>query len=170
MSAFLQAVDAEIAALKRELLAHPAYVKMTELKRVRDLYGAVDKGPSVVADMPVQAYDAARKKSAPPMAGKSLEAVKVVAEILAAHQKPMRTAELMPHIIQRGIVFNGDAPQNILSSLLSRSEEVVSKGGHVGWALKAWDSAGGDMLAGSPPPADVQPEAQGREAGPGGGT
>jgi hypothetical protein len=53
-------------------------------------------------------------------------------------------------------------------SLLSRSPDVVSKGGHVGWALKEWDTAGSESSEGTPPPADDQPEAQGREAGPGG--
>lgn len=84
--------------------------------------------------------------------------------------QPLRTVQLMPLIEQRGIHFAGNAPQNILSSLLSRSPDVVSKGGHIGWALKEWDSAGDAMREGVTPPADVQPEAQGREAGPGGGT
>ena len=84
----------------------------------------------------------------------------------------MRTAQLLPLIEQRGISFAGNAPQNILSSLLSRSEDVVSQGGHVGWALKEWVSAGDPRADTFSSPADVQPEAeaQGREAGPGGVT
>jgi hypothetical protein len=99
-----------------------------------------------------------------------VDAVTAVVEILRGNGAPLRTAQLMPLIEQRGIHFAGNAPQNILSSLLSRSSDVVSKGGHIGWALKEWDSAGDDSSWRDTSPADAQPEAQGREAGPGGGT
>jgi hypothetical protein len=157
MSAFLQAVESEIAALKRELMAHPAYVKMTELNRVRDLYRAAENAPTATTAIQPKANEGERKKNAPPMAGKSLEAVNAVIEVLRSHGKPMRTAELLPHIVERGIIFNGNAPQNILSSLLSRSDDVVSKGGHVGWALASWDSEEGTSAASVSPSSDVQP-------------
>lgn len=165
MSVFLQAVEAEIAALLRELKSHPSYVKMIELKRVRDLYAASDKLSVAATTAEPQGGSIARKKIAPPMSGKSLEAVKAVVEILAAHGKPMRTAELMGYIAARGIVFNGDAPQNILSSLLSRSDEVVSRGGHIGWALASWDSEGGASADSVSPPSDVQPHSRPVEPG-----
>jgi hypothetical protein len=156
---FLDLLDQEIAAQERALEAHPAYVKLRALRATRALY-AGGEGREMIAstasyDAPMR--DASRRRSAPPMAGKSLEAVKAVVEVLTAQRKPMRTAELLPHIIERGIVFNGDAPQNILSSLLSRSDDVVSKGGHIGWALASWDSEGGTSAASVSPPSDVQP-------------
>jgi hypothetical protein len=163
---FLSLLDQEIEAQERVLEAHPAYVKLKALRAARALYAGSDQHPPVVARQP----DAVERRRPAPSAGKSLDAVSAVIEILRETGAPLRTMQLMPLIEQRGIHFAGNAPQNILSSLLSRSPDVVSKGGHVGWALTEWDSAGGDKPGGSAPPADVQPEAQGREAGPGGGT
>lgn len=99
-----------------------------------------------------------------------MEAVNAVIEVLRLIGGPVKTADLLEMIGKDGITFAGNAPQNVLSSLLSRSPDVVSKGGHIGWTLKEWDTAGGAEVGANTPPADDQPEAQGREAGPGGGT
>ena len=176
---FLEILDGEIAAQERVLEAHPAYVKLKALRATRDAYEATASqyGAAVAAlsksnEGPPKSLisSAAPRGRGPALSGKSLDAVSAVIEILRENGAPLRTAQLMPLIEQRGIHFAGNAPQNILSSLLSRSPDVVSKGGHIGWALKEWDSAGDDLLRGSTPPAYEQPEAQGREAGPGGGT
>lgn len=176
---FLEILDSEIAAQERILEAHPAYIKLKALRATRDAYGSgVAQYGATVAAMsesngsPPRSFlsAAAPRGRGAALSGKSLDAVSAVMEILRDAGQPLRTVQLMPLIEQRGIHFAGNAPQNILSSLLSRSPDVVSKGGHIGWALKEWDSAGDAMREGVTPPADVQPEAQGREAGPGGGT
>jgi hypothetical protein len=158
---FLASLDAEIAAQETILSGHPAWIKLKALRATRDVYVSGLTG--------TQNRTVERRRSAP-AAGKSSDAVSAVIDILAEHGRPLRTAQLLPLIEQRGISFAGNAPQNILSSLLSRSEDVVSQGGHVGWALKEWVSAGDPRADTFSSPADVQPEAQGREAGPGGGT
>jgi hypothetical protein len=162
MNRFSQALEEEIAALERELEAHPAYAKLKALRATRELYANVT--PQRPGISGVQ-----RSRNAA-LSGKSLDAVSAVIEILRDEGRAMRTAELMPLVNDRGITFSGNAPQNVLSSLLSRSSDVVSMGGHIGWALKEWDTAGSAEVGANTLPADDQPEAQGREAGPGGGT
>lgn len=168
---FLKTLDEEIAAQERVLAAHPAYIKLKALRVTRALYVGDYVQPDTTGFLPQrdQSPTKSRGRNAPSLAGKSLDAVNAVIEILRDTNAPLRTAQLMPLIADRGITFSGNAPQNVLSSLLSRSDEVVSLGGHVGWALTEWNSAGGETLGGNAPPADDQPEAQGREAGPGGG-
>ena len=164
---FLATLDAEIAAQEKILEAHPAYVKLKALRATRALYVQSEaSAPSQLA----QLFGDVPRPRAAPASGKSLEAVNTVIRILRTHRAPIRTAHLMKMLQEMGITFAGNAPQNILASLLSRTPEVVSKGGHIGWALAEWDSTGGDDLGGNPPPVEGSPEAQGREAGPGGGT
>lgn len=176
---FLEMLDGEIAAQERLLEAHPAFIKLKALRATRDAYGAsaASYGASVAAmstgsDAPPKSFlsGAGSRPRGAPLSGKSLDAVSAVIEILRLHKRPIRTAPLMDLVAQRGIEFSGNAPQNVLSSLLSRSPDVVSKGGHIGWALKEWDTAGGDELGGNAPPAVDETPAKDREAGSGGGT
>jgi hypothetical protein len=173
MPDFVQAIDGEIAALERELEVLPVYVKLRELKRVRSLYvhsdvAAREHGRSNRTEP--KTVHAPHKKNAPPMSGKSLEAIKAVIGILDLFGTPMRTAQLIDQLASMGITFSGSAPQNTLSSLLSRSLEVESRGGHIGWALTKWNTAGDGAPRSNASPADDETPAQGREAGPGGGT
>lgn len=162
---FLDTLDAEIATQERILETHPAYIKLKALRSTRALYVG---GPAPVAETkPAQSRGVVRSA---PLSGKSLDAVKAVIDYLRLIGSPVRTAELMSILEKDGIQFSGNAPQNILSSLLSRSPDVVSKGGHVGWALTEWDTAGGDKLGGDTPPAVNETQEHGREAGQGGGT
>lgn len=163
---FLEILDGEIAAQERILEAHPAYIRLKALRATRDAY------KSTVAQFGAAVASLAKSNDSPPKSflsgavprgrgaapsGKSLDAVSAVVEILRENGAPLRTAQLMPLIEQRGIHFSGNAPQNILSSLLSRSDDVVSKGGHIGWALASWDSEGGASATNMSPPSDVQP-------------
>jgi hypothetical protein len=173
MPGFEQAIAAEIAALERELEAHPVYVKLRELKRVRSLYApsvsSLPMASCIVARSESDWDGEPRKKNAPPMSGKTLAAINAAIDILDAHCAPLRTVELLDRLAAVGITFTGASPKNTLSTLLSRATEVESRGGHLGWALKKWNSAEGAGSEGTLPPADDQPDAKGREAGPGGG-
>jgi hypothetical protein len=164
---FLQSLDDEIATQERILESHPAYIKLKALRAARSLY-VNSAATSPVAESPA-ASENSRGRSGP-LSGKSLDALNAAIEILRERGSPMRTAELLPLIDERGIRFAAIAPQNVLSSLLSRSSEIVSKGRSIGWALAEWNTAGGVSSQGTSPPADSEPGAQGREAGPGGGT
>lgn len=66
-------------------------------------------------------------------------AVQHAVEILRHQGRPMRTIELMPLVFARGVTFFAKNKANVLSSLLSRSHDIVSKGGHIGWALREWE-------------------------------
>jgi hypothetical protein len=173
-------LDGEIAAQERLLEANPAYVKLKALRATREAYrvSAGNHSPSAIAMLPKVNTNAqngflsaivSRTRNTP-LSGKSLDAVNAVIRVLRIVGEPVKTASLLEIIRQDGIEFSGSAPQNVLSSLLSRSPDVVSKGGNVGWALKEWDTAGDDLLGGATPPAVDEAPAQGREAGPGGRT
>ena len=171
MSRFVQAIDEEITALERELEELPINVKLRELKRLRAIYTSGDSRARVVqVPLGVMSFAQGRPQRVWPAYGKSIEAVNGVIKILANAGAPLRTATLLERLGEIGVTFSGNAPQNTLASLLSRAPEVETRGGHIGWALSKWNSAGGDKPSSDAPPADDQPEAQGREAGPGGGT
>ncbi len=176
---FLEILEGEIAAQERLLEAQPAYVKLKALRATRDAYVGVNGSHGHAAASLAKGHaslqesflSSARSRArGAPLSGKSLEAVKAVIEVLRLIGSPVKTADLLDMIGKDGIFFSGHAPQNVLSSLLSRSPDVVSLGGHVGWALKEWNTAGGEKLGGDTPPAVNETPAQGREAGPGGGT
>lgn len=166
---FLKSLQSEIEAQERILEAHPAYIKLKALCATRDAYRGAVVDVAKASGQPQKSFLSGgmlRSRSAP-ISGKSLDAVNTVIDYLRLMGAPARTAELMGVLQKAGIHFSGNAPQNILSSLLSRSPDVVSKGGHVGWALKEWESVKDETLDGKPSSTDHQPDAQGREAGPG---
>jgi hypothetical protein len=173
MTSFMQAVDDEIAALERELEKQPVFVKLRELKRVRSLYvsGAdlQHKAPSNIARNEALLFKVHRKKNAPPMSGKTLDAINAAIGVLDAHGRPLRTVQLLGHLTDMGITFTGSSPQNTLSTLLSRATEIESRGGHLGWALKKWNSTEDNLLNGLESSVDSNPEAQDRKAGSEGG-
>ncbi len=76
-----------------------------------------------------------------------------------------------------GVQIGGNDPQNNLSAMLSNSPEFISNG-RMGWILArnapAWEHATNNSadasVEGTASADDLEPEAKGREAGPGGGT
>lgn len=179
MTQFVEALEAELADLERELKSHPAFVKLTELRKVRSMYIASMGSAAATRTPPVASFPpAAPRPRDRPASGKTLEALQAAEAYLDAHGKPKRTSEILRALEGNGIVFEGNAPQNTLSSILSKSDDFVSKGGHIGWALAKWGSVGDKLVSDYTSPTDVErqddlltePGAQGREAGPGGGT
>ena len=170
MSDFISALDHEITDLERALQAHPAFIKLQHLRSVRDLYAKRDdQGANTAKVAPTAFRDEAPTTRRLPTTGVSVAILDAVREFLRDREYPTPTREIMAMLDRSGIRIGGTNPQNSVSSLMSKAPEILSRG-RSGWVLKNTNSAGGVLPGSVSPPADEQPGAQGREAGPGGGT
>jgi hypothetical protein len=174
MSDFLNALDREVAALERQLSEHPAYRKLAELRRVRSIYTGEEKTHQT---LPITGSFQRRARA--PSTGKRSEILQAILDFLREKSGPTKTADILAHVQQLGFEVGGANPSNTISSILSKSDEVDSKGWSVGWVLKDNDLTGGANKPdeGTPPVTIerqddflTEPPAQGREAVPGGGT
>lgn len=170
MSDFIAALTAEIASLERELKMHPAYAKLREAKRLLAVYTGTHTPEAA------QTPPAPPRPSRPSASGISAEIISAVREHLAGRLHPTPTRALMDVLAQKGVEVSGSVPQNVVSSLLSKSPEFISHG-RTGWTL-ATKSTGDTNPAKDTSPVVIErqddfltePSAKGREAVPGGGT
>lgn len=175
MSGFLDALDREVADLEQQLAAHPAFKKLTELRRVRAMY--VGEGGNQPAPNQTASSQPPRSNYAP--TGKRGEVLEAALQFLRGQAQPVRTGAILDHLKSIGVQVTGSVPANTVSSLLSKSDDAKSLGWHVGWVATKKSSTGDankPYHGASPVNVERQvdfltePEAQGREAGPGGGT
>lgn len=159
---FETALDAEIGALEKQLAADPKYIKLKELKRVRQLYGAGGNG----ADAGDTALNRALGTAAvpdprPSMAGlfsdgkggwtsapptsvenrsgrkpspERIKALLVAKEFLKGKTNPTKTVDILAYIRDAGVQIGGNDPQNNLSAMLYHSDDFRSHG-RAGWTL-----------------------------------
>ena len=162
MSRFLEALNAEIAALEAALEGSPIYMKLREAQRLRNLY--VHEAPSVhVGEAHVVATSAVRAKPRL-FSGKSLDALEAAKAFLAGKDRPTPTVEVMEHLQSVGITFGGLAPQNTVSSILSKSPDFKSNG-RAGWTLTEKSLADDENPAKDASPANDQPQSAPVEPG-----
>ena len=98
-------------------------------------------------------------------------------QILTENGSPMNTRDLLRALEGRGYSVGGKSPIATLSARLSRSTGLVNTRPQ-GWWMRNAESAGDEFPAEGASPAFAErqaeyltePQAQGREAGPGGGT
>lgn len=175
MATFEDALRREIADLERAVEATPEFVKLREARRLLLVYeaskpknAATEMSPSVVASSPAPQ---ARFTS-----GVASEVLRVVRAHLARQTRPIPTRELMDVLAREGVQVGGSTPQNAVSSILSKVSDIQANG-RLGWSLVK-NSTGDATLPWNASPVDTKsqdailtaPQAQGREAGPGGGT
>ena len=183
MSRFEDALKAEIADLERQLEVNPTYVKLRATRRLLSIYSVDVNAPTTdltemltdhnLSNAHVVAHVRSRQFS-----GNSAAAIEAAKQFVASLGRPAKTSEVLDAIAKAGVTFGGSAPQNTLSSILSKSSDFVSKRG-VGWlladALKRMTDS--DVPAQETPSViserlddfQAEPPAQGREAVPGGG-
>ena len=178
MSAFVEALVAEIADLEDQLALDPRHQKLRKLKRVRDLYVQAPKPEPRVRE-PVPG-------SRPFASGASAEIIRAAKEILSGAATPTPTPtptrQILARLAARGVAVGGTVPQNVLSSILSKSDAFKSHG-RSGWTLAVptgheteTEAAGDDSSPESPSPATLdhrpdQPvESPQTRLRPGGGT
>jgi hypothetical protein len=175
MSSFVKALDAEIADLERELEGNPTYMKLCEAKRLRAVYTKSEPAPRP-ATRPAPAT------SRPFSSGAGAAILSAIRDFIADKREPTPTRDLMEWLEVSGVEVGGANPQNVVSSMLSKSPEFISHG-RSGWTLavpegreteKADDLTLPGMQSSAPienrPSQPVELQAKGREAVPGGGT
>lgn len=126
MPDFVEALNAEIADLERQLEESPLYVKLREAKRLREMY---------VREVPNTGRSTTRVRQAAPMSGVSGEILAAVRAYIADRTEPTPTREILEMLTRRGIEVSGAVPQNVVSSTLSRAPDIQSNG-RKGWTLK----------------------------------
>ena len=152
MHEFLRLLDAEIADLERQLSASPIYVKLQRAKNLRDAYLITDGAETSVAAPRHEAVRHAR----PLASGNSAAVLEVVKSHLRGKTRPVPTRDIMSVLKDRGVEVGGAIPQNNVSSLLSKANDIVSHG-RLGWTLADHDmeKAGDATLLGASSPASV---------------
>ena len=137
---FVTALDAEIATLEAELRADPRYQKISELRRVRDLYKGTGGGaftPRVFQQTATQRPKRARSE----LRQQILDAAE---EMLRGRTEPTTTAENYD-VDNQDIDIPGQKPRNNLSAMLSNSPRFRSHG-RDGWTLASETSEAPDDL------------------------
>lgn len=179
MPDFIAALDREIAELDAELRAHPAYMKLEQLRGVRALYAAagnmVQRTVNIKSTSHVSAAATVQRRV--PTSGVSLEVLAAVRDFLRGRPYPTPTREIMTMLGERGIHVGGSNPQNAVSSLMSKAPDLRANG-RAGWVLVETKLADDNAPRQDVSPAInerqddflTEPHAQGREAVPGGGT
>lgn len=175
MSSFVKALDAEIADLERELEANPTFMKLREAKRLRAVYAGVGVTTNTSARQTNLVVRA-------PTSGAGSAILISARRLLDGRSAPTPTREIMDYFSSEGVEVGGANPQNVVSSMLSKSPDFISHG-RSGWTLAvstgdetekaddanpSWDTSSALIEGRTSHP--VYTPAQGREAGPGGGT
>lgn len=134
---FVAALDSEIASLETALNQDVRFVRLREVRRLRELYS--DGEPAAVT--PTQAIG--EPTSRPPLRRtdpERLRALEAARLLLANKVGPVPTAELYEHVKSLDIVIKGKDPQNNLSAMLSNSG-MFKANGRSGWTLRASPAA-----------------------------
>lgn len=154
MDRFVAALQDEIADLEARLLEDPTYIKLREAKRLLDLY--VNSGRAIYRT--ASAFTPPAMTARPGIiSGKSLSVVQAVKVYLIGKSDPVSTRDVMAHLASVGITFGGSAPQNTLSSILSKSPDFISNG-RAGWTLAENKLADDGVPNPGTSSADVQPQ------------
>jgi hypothetical protein len=162
MSDVLRGLDADIAELEADIVRNPdpRPIRIKRLKEMRQNYveiqglepqnaavgGATAGMPSSFVDVfqpflesAVPSFLQSAVPAGPRAAGRrpSPERVRALAaarELLAGKIEPTRTADILDHLISRGIPVAGADPLNSLSAMLSNADDFTPHGRY-GWTL-----------------------------------
>lgn len=135
---FETALDAEIAALEDELKADPRYLKVSELKRIRDLYRL---GTSFTPKVFQRAATPKPKRARSELRQQILDTAE---DMLKGRTTPTTTADMFDEI-NLIVGIPGQNPRNNLSAMLSNSPKFRSHG-REGWTLVSETSEAPDDL------------------------
>lgn len=141
MSRFIEVLRSEIADLERKLEGDPTYVKLREARRLLAVYASADgrSAPAVVSTPIQSTKHVAEPARLRQFSGNSAAALDAAKRFVTNLGRPAKTTEVLEAIAQVGITFGGNAPQNTLSSIMSKSADFKSLRG-VGWVLTSGTS------------------------------
>jgi hypothetical protein len=132
MVGFVDHLKAEILDLERSLEDDPRFVKLRELRRIRDLYEAPRR--AVSADSPTRAREP-QKRPPREMSPATRAVVNAATEYLTGRTDIVPLRVLYHHIAEeRGIHIGGEDKINNLSAILYRYGFEAE--GRSGWRLK----------------------------------
>jgi hypothetical protein len=156
VSDFIDALEAEIADLERQLETSPIYVKLREARRLLAIY----QPPQNTGEHRVRV--ALRQKGARgprPASGNAAVVFDAVKGYLHGRVRPTPINEIMEMLKARGVEPGGTIPRNSVSSLLSRYKLVFVSHGRDGWTLAETEKAGDDAPEKDASPASVSTSA-----------
>jgi hypothetical protein len=134
---FLDHLEAEILALKSSLETDPRFVKLRELRRIKDLYLS-DSASAVGSDSPrTRAGSSAsqRKSVTRKMSPETERVIEESERLLDGRSSPTPLRDVFHHVVDIcGCHIGGKDPINGLSSILSRAGKFKAHG-RAGWTL-----------------------------------
>jgi hypothetical protein len=143
---FSSALRAEIAELEAALEADLRFRRLTELRRILDLYPTephehVASGWARAELVNKFAFALSPRQTATgrkmsPERAKALEVAKL---FLANRSGPTPTRDIYDHLLSLGLSIPGEVPVNNLSAMLSNSDEFFSHG-RSGWSIRGPDT------------------------------
>ncbi len=137
--------DTIIAAMERELAALDA--KANAIRAVVTLYrnGGVNPVAKVAerSARPIQ-------RSQNVGGGIANAVIALARELCATTKGPVPTREILDHLTKQGVEIHSAVPQNVVSAILSRSDEFESNG-RSGWTLTTQDQGKGFPNENGPP-------------------
>jgi hypothetical protein len=121
--------DSIIAAMERELAALDA--KANAIRAVVTLYrnGGVDRVAKAVVQAPRPIHRSQNEGG-----GIAHTVIAFARDLCRRSEGPVPTRDIMEHLTQQGLEIHAAVPQNVVSSILSRSDEFESNG-RSGWTL-----------------------------------
>ncbi|MBH5387360.1 hypothetical protein [Bradyrhizobium diversitatis] len=131
-------LDSEIHQLEAELELDPRFVRLKQLRKLREGYLALPSvalpepehiDPYTLASEGIPAQRSGRRRS--PERELALQEARM---LLRGKTEPTRITEIDAHLEARGIRLGGSDPLNNLSALLSGSGDFVAHG-RAGWTL-----------------------------------
>lgn len=122
----VSALDAEIAALTKELESHPAWAKREAALKLRTLYAQPSSPSTLKPNTPKS-----EKRPAAALSRKARMAIKaqvldVVDNYFGDSNGPYKTGHLYKVVTNSGLTVPGKDPRNNLSAMLSNSDSFES--------------------------------------------
>lgn len=134
---FTSALDDEIANLERELEQDVRYVRLRELKRLRQLYGKATSSQSVThAEVQRAASEQDQPRHFVRRTSTARErALAAAKEYIGELNRIVPTREVLEHLATNGIEVGGATPLNNLSAMISTSG-IFESHGRRGWTIR----------------------------------
>ncbi len=135
---FMAALETEIAALEDALRRDVRYIRLEELKRVRDLYAGGTLTEAASPHATEREMRPPQQRSARRGSSERARVIEAARSYVASRSGPVPTPEIYDHITGLGIVIAGANPRNNLSAILS-SSGLFEAHGRSGWTL--WEQS-----------------------------
>ena len=154
----VSALDAEIAALTKELESHPAWAKREAALKLRTLYAQPSSSSTLKPNT-----SKSEKRPAAALSRKARMAIKaqvldVVDKYFGDSSGPYKTGYLYKVVTNAGLTVPGKDPRNNLSAMLSNSDKLESTPDR--W-VRAGDASAPEVAGAADAPTSAAPKSGG---------